>query len=56
MNLYRIQITLPDGTHSEHSERYPSSMVAILALLQVFGHARRISVEQVTLPLELEGL
>ena len=48
MRTYQISVTRPDGTRATHYGLYSSSCAAVIATLDHFPHARRISAK--TLP------
>ena len=43
MNRYLIKIVMPDGSVGEHDSIYSDGFAAIVAALDVFPDARRIS-------------
>ena len=48
MRTYQISVTRPDGTRATHHGLYSSSCAAIVATLDHFPHALRISAKRIT--------
>jgi hypothetical protein len=43
MRMYRVTIVMPDGSRGEHRGRYPCAARAVLAALEIFPEAHRVS-------------